>query len=123
MALNAFSFRIRGRITRLMHLYRLFVEKPDTGLHPAQLARAARMSILDVDERLRRTPELFVKIPKRKDGITRYRLTSAVAGLSEEEVKAMLTSLARRETILLNTGMAMILLLFSIMLILIGPTL
>ena len=47
MALNAFSFRIRGRITRLMHLYRLFVEKPDTGLHPAQLARAARMSILD----------------------------------------------------------------------------
>lgn len=123
MAINSFSFRIRGRITRLMGIYQLFAKSPETGLHPAQIARAARMSILDVDERLRRTPELFVKIPKRKDGVTRYRLTSAVAGLSEAEVKAMLTHLARRETIMLYTGMAVLLLLFSIMLILIGPTL
>lgn len=121
MAMNSFSFRIRGRITRLMSLYRLFADTPSTGLHPAQIARAARMSILDVDERLRRTPELFVKIPKRKDGITRYRLTSAVAGLSEEEVKALLTRLARRETIVLYTATTALLLLFAIMLILIGP--
>ena len=123
MALNSFSFRVRGRISRLMGIYRLFKETPDTGLHPSQIARSARMSILDVDERLRRTPELFVKIPKRKDGITRYRLTSAVAGLSEDEVKIMLNGLARRETLILYTVSAVVLLLFAIMIIFIGPSL
>ena len=106
-----------------MGIYRLFKETPDTGLHPAQIARSARMSILDVDERLRRTPELFVKIPKRKDGITRYRLTSAVAGLSEDEVKVMLNGLARRESLMFYTVTAVVLLLFVIMLILISPAL
>ena len=119
--MNGFSFRFRGRITRLLTLYRLFQEHPGTGLHPATIAREAGMSIVDVDERLRRTPELFVRLPQRKDGITRYRLTSAISALTEDEVRAKLEGLARRESLMLYAFMTFMLLLFAVMLILVSP--
>ena len=79
------------------------------------------MSIVDVDDRLRRTPELFVRLPKRKDGITRYRLTSAVTAMSEDEVRAMIAGQARKETLLLWAFTTGLVLVFAVMLILIGP--
>ena len=119
--MNGFSFRFRGRTHRLLTLYRLFQDNPGTGLHPSTIARQAGMSIVDVDDRLRRTPELFVRLPKRKDGITRYRLTSAVTAMSEEEVKAFVNGHARKETLLLSAFTTGVVLLFAVMLILIGP--
>lgn len=119
--MNGFSFRFRGRIHRLLTLYRLFQDNPGTGLHPATIARKAGMSIVDTDERLRRTPEMFVKLPKRTDGVTRYRLTSAFTAMSEDEAKARITDLARRESLVLYSAMIGIVLLFAIMMILVGP--
>lgn len=119
--MNGFSFRFRGRTQRLLSLYRLFQDNPGTGLHPSTIARKAGMSIVDVDDRLRRTPELFVRLPKRKDGITRYRLTSAVTVMSEPEVRALIESHARRETLLLWAFTAGTILVLAIMLILISP--
>ena len=119
--MNVFSFRFRGRTHRLLSLYRLFQDTPGTGLHPATIARQSGMSIIDVDERLQRTPELFVRLPRRKDGMTRYRLTSAATALSEDEVKTMIEGHARKETLLLWAFTAGIVLVFAVMLILIGP--
>ncbi len=119
--MNGFSFRFRGRIHRLLTLYRLFQDNPGTGLHPATIARKAGMGIVDTDERLRRTPEMFVKLPKRADGVTRYRLTSAFTAMSEEEAKARITDLARRESLILYSVLTGIVLLFAIMMILVGP--
>lgn len=119
--MDGFSFRFRGRTHRLLTLYRLFQDNPGTGLHPATIARQAGMSIVDVDDRLRRTPELFVRLPRRKDGITRYRLTSAVTAMSEDEVRAMIAGQARKETLLLWAFTTGLVLVFAVMLILIGP--
>lgn len=119
--MNGFSFRFRGRTHRLLSLYRLFQDQPGTGLHPATIARQAGMSIIDVDERLRRTPELFVRLPRRKDGVTRYRLTSAVSAMSEDEVRALINGQARKETLMLWAFTSFMLLLLAVMLILIGP--
>jgi len=119
--MNSFSFRFRGRTHRLLSLYRTFQDQPGTGLHPSTIARKAGMSIIDVDERLRRTPELFVRLPKRKDGVTRYRLTSAVSAMSEAEVKSLIEGHARKETLLLYAAATGVLLVFAIMLILVSP--
>jgi hypothetical protein len=79
------------------------------------------MSIVDVDDRLQRTPELFVRIPKRADGMTRYRLTTAISNLSDKELAAKLNALARRETLVLYAFTSGLILLGAIMLLLIGP--
>ena len=119
--MNGFSFRFRGRTHRLLTLYQLFQDNPGTGLHPSKIARQAGMSLVDVDDRLRRTPEMFVKLPTRKDGLTRYRLTSAFTAMSPDEAKAKLTALARRESLVLYSAMTGIVLIFAIMMILVGP--
>jgi len=119
--MNGFSFRFRGRIHRLLTLYRLFQDNPGTGLHPSTIARKTGMSIVATDERLRRTPEMFVKLPNRKDGITRYRLTSAFTAMSEDQAKARLGDLARKESLILYSAVTAIVLLLAIMMILVGP--
>lgn len=118
---DGFSFRFRGRTQRLLSLYQLFQDQPGKGLHPATIARQAGMSIIAVDERLQRTPELFVRLPKRHGEVTRYRLTSAATAMSEDEVRAMINRHARKETLLLWAFTSCFLLMFAIMLILIGP--
>ena len=118
---NPLSFRFKGRVNRLLALYRMFKSEGDKGLHPAQIARATGMSILDVNERLLDTPELFVRLPRRPDGVTRYRLTSATAAQSEQEVKSMLNDLARRETLVMYAVTSIVLLALVIVLLLMGP--
>lgn len=119
--MNGLSFRFRGRIHRLLTLYRIFQDNPGVGLHPAKIARLTGMSIVDTDDRLRRTPEMFVKLPKRQDGLTRYRLTSAFTAMTQEQAKARLSDLARRESLVLYSALTGIVLIFAIMMILIGP--
>jgi len=71
---------------------------------------------------LDRTPELFVRLPKR-DGLTRYRLTSAMAARQPEEVEKFLTAQARRETFVFYAVGFMVLCALLIIVILVGPTL
>jgi hypothetical protein len=93
------------------------------GLHPTQIARYTGISFAEVVVRLDSTPELFVRLPKRKDGITRYRLTSATAAREPEAVQKLLDSNARRESMVLWSIAAMVLSVLVIVLILIGPSL
>jgi hypothetical protein len=66
-------------------------------------------------------PELFVKLPGRGDGITRYRLTTTTTARSPEQVEKFLNGQARRETLLLYAFGAMLLCLGLIVVALIGP--
>ncbi|MBX3708073.1 MAG: hypothetical protein KF911_15715 [Pseudomonadales bacterium] len=115
------NFRFRGKVGRLTDIYRCFLDHPGVGLHPTQIARHTGISFAEVNVRLQRTPELFVKLPKRADGITRYRLTSSTAAQSQDDVEAFLASAARKETLVLYSVGAMILCLLLIIVILIGP--
>ncbi len=123
LGLIPMNFRFRGRLNRLKDIYQCFRDHPGKGLHPTQIARHTGMSTSQVSERLQATPELFVKLPGRGDGITRYRLTTATSARSPEQVEAFLNSQARKESLVLYAFGAMLLCLMLIVLVLIGPVL
>jgi len=117
------SFRFRGKLRRLAQIYQCFLDHPGTGLHPTQIARHTGIGFAEVNTRLESTPELFVKLPKRPDGITRYRLTSATTARSREDVEKFLVNAARKESMILYAFAMMILCILLIVVILIAPAL
>jgi hypothetical protein len=123
LGLVPIAFRFRGKTGRLSAIYHCFLEQPGKALHPAQIARQTGISFIEVNTRLEATPELFVKLPKRPDGVTRYRLTSVMTAKPPEEVEAFLTGSERRENLVLYAVGAMILGLFLVVVVLVGPAL
>lgn len=122
-SLPFFRFRFRGKVRRIFDIYLSFMDKSGAAMHPMEVARMANMSLAEASRRLEDTPELFIRLPKRPDGLTRYRLITQLAGRTPEQVEAMLKGLARRESMLLYIGGVMLLLLMFIALILVGPAL
>ena len=119
-SLLPFNFRFRGKVRRLFELYRCFLANPGKGLHPAQLARQTGIALVVVLRLLDATPELFVRLPKR-DGLTRYRLTTAMSARQPEQVEQFLSGQARRESLILYALGVMVLCALLIAVILIGP--
>ena len=117
------SFRFRGKLRRLTDIYFCFLDNEGKALHPIQIARQTGIGFIEVSARLDATPELFVRLPKRPDGITRYRLTSGTAAKEPDEVSRLLNREARRESLLLYAFGTMVLLLLLIVAILVGPAL
>ncbi len=116
------NFRFRGKVRQLFDLYECFLSHPGRGLHPTQLSRYTGIAFADVARMLDRTPELFVRLPKR-DGITRYRLTSAMTAREPEQVEQFLKTSARRESLILYAFGAMVLCALLIVAILVAPAL
>lgn len=114
------SFRFRGKLRRLRDIYQCFLDHPNTGLHPTQIARHTGIPFGEVSNRLQATPEMFVKLPRR-DGVTRYRLTTAMSVRSPEQVEQFLLQQSRRESLVLYAFGAMLLLLLLIVAILVAP--
>lgn len=114
------SFRFRGKLRRLRDIYQCFLDHPNTGLHPTQIARHTGIPFAEVSNRLQATPEMFVKLPRR-DGITRYRLTTAMTARSPEQVEQFLLQQSRRESLILYAFGAMLALLLLIVVILVAP--
>jgi hypothetical protein len=112
--LSGVRFRFRGMTNRLYNIYLCFEDRPDEALHPAQISRETGLSIQEVTKRLERTPELFVRLPKRPDGLTRYRLTTAARAKSSDEVRALLLAGARTETLSLYAVVAIVLCVVTI---------
>lgn len=121
LGLFPITFRFRGKLRRLTEIYDCFLEHPGKGLHPTQIARYTGMSFAEVNARLEATPELFVKLPGRGDGITRYRLTTATSAKTPEEVERFLASQARKESLMLYAVGAMLVCLALIVVVLVGP--
>jgi hypothetical protein len=114
-------FRFRGKLRRLARIYQCFLDHPSVGLHPTQIARYTGIGFQEVSARLDATPELFVKLPRRPDGITRYRLTSATAARSREDVEKFLVNAARKESLILYAFGAMVMTILLIVVILVAP--
>ncbi len=117
------SFRFRGKTERLLTIYDCIKEHPPPGMPPGQIARSTGMRLSDVVALMDATPELFFKLPRQRDGFTRYRLTPAINVREPEEVEDYIHRFARRETWMIMAGGLMILLAFAIAIILIGPAL
>ena len=115
-----FNFRFRGKVGRLLDIYYCLLDA-EGALHPTQIAKVTGMSFAEVARRLDATPELFVKLPKR-DGITRYRMTTTAATRTPEETEALLFKYAKRESYLLYTFSFMVLILLLIVVLTIAPS-
>lgn len=115
-----FSFRFRGKVRRILDIYYCFIDEGNVALHPTQIARRTGMSFAEVARRLDATPELFVKLPKR-DGITRYRVTSSASTRTPEENEALVIKYAKRESLLLYAFSFMVLIMLLIIVLTIAP--
>ncbi|MEM7004194.1 MAG: hypothetical protein AAF529_25655, partial [Pseudomonadota bacterium] len=103
-----FQFRFRGKVGRILDIYFCFIDEGNVALHPTQIAKRTGISFAEVARRLDATPELFVKLPRR-DGITRYRVTSSASTRTPEENEALLLKYAKRESYLLYAFSSMVL--------------
>ena len=121
--LAPWTFRFRGRTRHILTLVDGFLEEPNKGLAPTQIAREAGLPVYDVVKTLRRTPELFVKLPGRGDGITRYRLASSVAARGQQQIEALVQRNARRESWLFYGLVSIGALLFLVVLMVLVPAL
>ena len=117
-----FNFRFRGNVRRILDIYYCFVEGGGQALHPTQVARQTGISFAEVARRLDATPELFVRLPRR-DGITRYRMTTTASTRTAEETEALLWKYAKRESYLLYAFGAMVLAMLLIVVLTIAPNL
>lgn len=115
------SFRFRGKLRRLAQIYQCFRDHPDKAMHPIEIARHTGIGFAEVNARLESTPELFVKLPRRPDGLTRYRLTSSTAARTPEEVEKFLITAARKESVLLYAFGTMMIFILLIVLAIIAP--
>ena len=113
--------RYWGKTRRILAIHRTFRDQPGVGLHPQQIARHTGISMVEVKQRLDATPELFVRLPKR-DGLTRYRLTSTTAAQDAEEVEARVRRHATREAYIATAVSAMVLCGFVIIALLMSQT-
>lgn len=77
--------------------------------------------MLDAVARMNDTPELFVKLPGRRDGLTRYRLTTTVTARTNKEIEHLVEQQVRRESWLYYAFIAMIFLVFLIAVMAIAP--
>jgi hypothetical protein len=117
------SFRFRGKLRKLALIYNCFRENPGIGLHPMQVAKHTGMSLAEANNRLASTPEMFVRLPPRADGLTRYRLISIRATQTPEEVEQFLLRAARKETIMLYALGSMVVCMMLIVMVLVAPVL
>ena len=115
-----FNFRFRGKVRRILDIYFCFLEEDGKALHPTQIARRTGISFAEVARRLDATPELFVRLPKR-DGITRYRITTTASTRTPEETEALLIKYANRESYLLYAFGFMVLIMLVIVVLTIAP--
>lgn len=110
-------FRYLGQQQKIMRIYKCFAQTPRQALHPIEVSRKTGLSLTGVNERLEHTPELFVKIPKRSDGLTRYRLTSPVQAQSEAQVEAHVHRTVRTEQLTLYTVLLMVISMIAVALV------
>ena len=95
----SWTFRFRGKSGRLLALVDCFLNEPSKGLSPAHVGREAGIALYDAAQMLDQTPELFVKLPRRGDGITRYRLASSVAARGKDGIAQLVRRHVRRENL------------------------
>ena len=107
-------FRFRGKTGRILAIYRSFCDHGERSLHPVQISHATGLDILTVKRTLDQTNDLFMKLPGRGDGITRYALPSSIFAMDPEEVEAFVHRHARMENWVFWTIWASIIVAFGV---------
>ena len=114
-------FRFRKRTQRILLVYSCFTEMKKRTLHPMEISRWTGVHMLDVSNTLDTVPELFMRVPRRQDGLTQYALITSVAALNEDEVRGMVSQHARRESWLYHAVLWSVLAVLALLAIQVFP--
>jgi len=114
------GFQYRGKTSRLFAIYQCFAEQPRKALHPGHIARQSGINVAEASRLLDDNPELFVQVPRR-DGTTRFRLTSVLRVKSPDEVQNYLERAARRESLTLYAVVAVVVSLLTMAVVMSFP--
>lgn len=106
------QFRFRGKYRRILALYQCFLDLEKRALHPAEISRYAGVTLHDASIGLEQTPELFLKLSSREDGLTRYALTPSIRSRKREEVEKFVMREVKRETRVLYAIVIMMVTIF-----------
>ena len=90
--------RFRGHAASLNTLVQTFRDHPQQALGASQLAEYTGLPFTDVFERLRVTPELFSRLPRRPNRNTSYRLTRVVERMDAAATHAFINKKIRQDT-------------------------
>lgn len=125
---------VTGRMLRLPGLNRRFagrqrrlalicecIQQEGTALHPLQIARKTGLAMADVSLSLEDTPELFVRMPTRPGGYTRFRMVSTLAALPLDEIQAVIGRHARHEKIVGGITGGLVAVMFALVLLTMLP--
>lgn len=107
-------FRFRGKTGRILAIYQSFCEHDERSLHPSQISRTTGLDLITVKRTLDQTNDLFMKLPGRGDGITRYALPSSIYAMDPDEVEAYVRKHARMENWVFWTIWASIIVAFGV---------
>lgn len=122
MKLLGFSYHFRGKTRALLAVSQCFQEHPGKGLHPTEISRYTGYNFVDINDLLRGTPELFVKLPSRGgSSVVRYRLATSVSGKSPEELEEFIQQSARKETLTLYAVVGIVVSIFAMAIIMSFP--
>jgi hypothetical protein len=90
--------RFRGHTDTLNAICEVFRQHPNQSLTAARVAEIAELDFRDVFLRLSETPELFIRLRKKKGEQTRYRMISDVTKMTVEEQMTFVDEQVRIET-------------------------
>lgn len=103
-------FRFRRHAGKVMKIYLCLQGGDVRGMHPMQISRETGISFREVAKRLDATPELFVRLVVARGQHRRYALHTRARAMGRTEVQRMLDRGVLRESLMLYSVVAMIVL-------------
>lgn len=92
--------RFRKKTARLNAIANVFRNSEKLALHPDQISRQLGFSLQESHRILDSTPELFVRLPRGPDRITKYALAPSFASLTPEQGTVFIAQQARKESLI-----------------------
>ena len=86
-----------------------------------EISRWTGVHMLDISRTLDSVPELFMRVPRRQDGLTQYALITSVAAMTEEDVQELVRKHARRESWLYHVVLWSILVVLALLALQVFP--
>lgn len=91
--------RFRKKTARLNAIVNAFRNSEKLALHPDQISRQLGFSLQESHRILDDTTELFVRLPRGPDRITKYALAPSFASLTPEQRSAFIARQASKESL------------------------
>ncbi len=110
-------FRFRRHASKILGIYDCLAQAHARGLHPMDISRGTGISFREVARRLDDTPELFVRLVVARGEPRRYTLNTRVRAMTRRQVEALVRRAVLRESLILYSLIAMIVLAFATLLL------